>query len=86
MSQNPYEELAARSLKEVDRLRAELRAVNGRFAGRKLVERAKGVLQSQRGLDEPQAYEHLRRMSRQRRLPMAKLAEEILGAARSPHR
>ena len=85
MSQNPYE-LAARSLKEVDRLRAELRAVNARFAGRKLVERAKCVLEAQHGMNEPQAYEHLRRMSRQRRIAMAKLAEEILGAARSPHR
>jgi hypothetical protein len=72
--------LAAWSLKEVDRLRAELRTVNGRFAGRKLVERAKCLLQSERGMDEQQAYEHLRRMSRQRRIPMAKLAEGLLAS------
>jgi hypothetical protein len=74
--------LAASSLTEVDRLRAELRTVNDRFAGRKLVERAKCVLQAERGMDEQQAYEHLRKMSRQRRIPMAKLAEGLLAAPR----
>jgi hypothetical protein len=76
--------LAAWSLKEVNRLRAELRAANGRLAGRALVERAKGILQSERGMDEQKAYEYLRRLSRQRRISMAKLAEDLLGSARWP--
>jgi hypothetical protein len=75
--------LATWSLKEVDCLRAELRTVNDRFAQRKLVERAKCVLQAERGMDEQQAYEHLRKLSRQRRIPMSKLAEGLLASPRS---
>jgi hypothetical protein len=75
--------LAAWSAKEIARLRAELRAVNCQFAGRKLVERAKGILQTQHGMNEQQAYEYLRKMSRQRRIAMAKLAEDLV-AARCP--
>ena len=76
--------LAAWSVKEVSRLRAELRAVNGQFAARKLVERAKSVLQAERGMSEQEAYEYLRKMSRQRRITLSKLAEDLLGAGRWP--
>jgi ANTAR domain len=72
--------LAAWSAKEIARLRAELRAVNRQFAGRKLVERAKGILQTERGMTEQQAYEFLRKMSRQRRIAIAKLAEDLVGS------
>jgi hypothetical protein len=76
--------LTAWSLKEVSRLHLELSRVNHRFAGRKLVERAKGILQTEHGMNERQAYEYLRRTSRQRRIPLAQLAEDLLGAARCP--
>jgi hypothetical protein len=76
--------LAAWSLQEVTRLHAELRIVNDRFSGRKFVERAKATLQAERGMNEQQAYEYLRKMSRQRRIAMAKLAEGLLGTARWP--
>jgi hypothetical protein len=71
---------AAWSAKEIARLREELRAVNCRFAGRKFVERAKGILQTQHGMSEQQAYELLRKMSRQRRVNIAKIAEDLIGA------
>jgi GAF domain-containing protein len=45
---------------------------------RKLMERAKGILQSRRRLSEHQAYLFLRSESRRRRLPMAELAREII--------
>jgi len=73
--------LAAWSAKEIARLRAELRAVNGQFASRKIVERAKGILQTQHGMNEQQAYEYLRRMSRQRRVAMAKLAQDLVSGS-----
>jgi hypothetical protein len=72
--------LAAWSAREIARLRAELSAVNRQFAGRKLVERAKGILQTEQGMSEQQAYELLRKMSRQRRIAMAKLAEDLIGS------
>jgi hypothetical protein len=66
------------SSRQLDRLHTELNVVNQRLAGRKLVERAKALLQAELQLDERQAYEHLRKKSRQRRITIAKLAEEIL--------
>ncbi len=70
--------LAAWSVEEVRRLRAELGSANRAFAGRKLVERARLTLQSECGMNEHDAYEYLRRMSRQRRVPMSTLAEDFL--------
>jgi len=45
---------------------------------RKLVERAKGILQQRRRLSEEQAYLLLRNNSRRRRMPMVNLAKEII--------
>jgi len=45
---------------------------------RKLVERAKGILQRDLGLNEEQAYLALQRQSRQKRRPMKEIAEAIL--------
>jgi GAF domain-containing protein len=45
---------------------------------RKVVERAKGILQQRRGLSEERAYVLLRNTSRRRRLPMFEVAREIL--------
>ena len=45
---------------------------------RKLVERAKGILQRDLGLDEEQAYLTLQRQSRQKRKPMKEIAEAII--------
>jgi hypothetical protein len=70
--------LAAWSVEEVRRLRAELGSANRAFAGRKLVERAKLTLQSERGMNERDAYEYLRRMSRQQRIPMSRFAQDML--------
>src|ERR1700734_3710236 len=45
---------------------------------RKLVERAKGILQRDMGLNEEQAYLTLQRQSRQKRKPMKEIAEAIV--------
>jgi ANTAR domain-containing protein len=63
---------------EVRKLRRELHVVSDRLGRRKLVERAKGMLQVRHGWSEQQAYEHLRKLSRQRRKSMADTAQEIL--------
>jgi hypothetical protein len=67
------------SANEIARLRDQLRIVNERLAGRKLVERAKSALQSEQGIAEEQAYEYLRRMSRKRRITLVEMSAEILG-------
>jgi hypothetical protein len=70
--------LAFWSAFEIGKLRAELRAVNARLATRKIVERAKGVLQNERGISEDTAYAWLRRQSRSRRITLARVAAEVV--------
>jgi hypothetical protein len=67
------------SVREIARLRGELRTVSERLAGRKLVERAKSALQAEQSISEEQAYEYLRSLSRRRRITLAQLSAEILG-------
>ncbi len=71
--------------REVDALRAKLRSareenmlLEKRLAERKLVERAKGLLQVHFGWSEEDAYYHLRRTSRQQRIPMAVIAQRVI--------
>lgn len=70
--------LATWSVKEVAMLRAELRRADDRLAGRKVVERAKGVLQEEQGISEDLAYAYLRRESRKRRITLIEIAEDVL--------
>jgi signal transduction protein with GAF and PtsI domain len=61
---------------------ARLEEVNSTLAeqlqSRKVVERAKGILQRDLGLSEEQAYLTLQRQSRQKRRPMKEIAEAII--------
>jgi response regulator NasT len=61
-------------------LRDNVAALEGHLRERKLIERAKGILQTRRGLTEPEAFRYLQRQSQDRRIPMAKLAEMIVQA------
>lgn len=60
------------------RLETENSELSGRLESRKLVERAKGLLQRDFGLDEESAYRSMQRESRQRRKSMREIAEAIL--------
>jgi uroporphyrinogen-III synthase len=60
------------------RLETELTELSDRLESRKVVERAKGVLQRDFGLDEESAYRAMQRESRQRRKSMREIAEAIL--------
>jgi hypothetical protein len=66
------------SAREIVRLRGELRTVNERLAGRKLVERAKSTLQADLSINEDSAYQYLRSLSRRRRITLAALSAEIV--------
>ncbi len=76
--------LAAWSASAITKLRDELKITNVRLAGRKLVERAKGVLQAERGVTEELAYAYLRSQSRKRRIALTKLAEEVVRGSHTP--
>jgi AmiR/NasT family two-component response regulator len=53
-------------------------ALQSALKERKLVERAKGILQKKERISEENAYLLLRKVSRYRRLPMAEVAREII--------
>lgn len=71
ISKSLLEEENARLLDETQEMKREL-------ATRKLVERAKGILQQKHGLTEEDAYLRLRNQSRRLRRPMKELAEAII--------
>lgn len=60
------------------RLEMEITELSDRLESRKLIERAKGVLQRDFALDEEAAYRAIQRESRQRRKTMREIAEAIL--------
>ncbi|UWZ86912.1 uroporphyrinogen-III synthase [Occallatibacter riparius] len=60
------------------RLESENSELSDRLESRKVIERAKGVLQRDFGLDEESAYRAMQRESRQRRKSMREIAEAIL--------
>jgi uroporphyrinogen-III synthase len=60
------------------RLESENSELSDRLESRKAIERAKGVLQRDFGLDEEAAYRAMQRESRQRRKSMREIAEAIL--------
>jgi hypothetical protein len=59
-------------------LREELSKTAQLLADRKLLERAKGLLQQTLGWSEEQAYLHIRRTSRQQRIPMREIARQVI--------
>lgn len=63
---------------EMARLESENSHLSQQLETRKVVERAKGILQRELGLNEEQAYLALQRQSRQRRKSMKEVAEAIV--------
>lgn len=71
MSRSLLEEEKARLVEETLEMKRELET-------RKVVERAKGILQQKHGITEEEAYLRLRNQSRRLRRPMKELAEAII--------
>jgi AmiR/NasT family two-component response regulator len=61
-------------------LREELQKAAQLLADRKLLDRAKGLLQETLGWSEEEAYLHIRRLSRQHRTPMRQIARQVIQA------
>ena len=66
--------------RELKTLRDSVTSLEDTLRERKLIERAKGILMSSRGLSEPEAFRLLQRQSQDRRMAMAKLADSIIQA------
>ena len=67
---------------EQDRaLRDELKSVQDRLAERKLVERAKGILMKQKGVDEDEAFRLMRKLAMDRNRRLLDVAQQIIDVA-----
>jgi response regulator NasT len=71
-------EIAVARAREFQGLQEDLDHLKMTLRERKLIERAKGILMSRKGLSENEAFRLLQRQSQDRRIPMAKLAESII--------
>jgi len=67
--------------KAFEKLRVELDETRQQLADRKLIDRAKGILMKQRGIDEAAAYDLLRRAAMEANLRMAQVAQSVITAA-----
>jgi response regulator NasT len=61
-------------------LREELARAQTQLSARKGIERAKGILMSETGLSEDEAYKRMRRLAMDGGLPLSELADRIIAA------
>jgi AmiR/NasT family two-component response regulator len=80
----PTIEMALSRYTELMGLEAEVDDLQSRLEARKLVERAKGVLMSDHGMTEPDAFRWIQRTSMNKRLTMRALAEGVLAGTDRP--
>jgi AmiR/NasT family two-component response regulator len=79
----PALEIAASRHAEIKALEAEVASLGERFETRKLVDRAKGLLQTQYGLTEPEAFRWIQKTSMDKRLTMREVAAAVIDSASS---
>jgi len=74
----PAIEMAVSRFTEIKALDSEVATLRERLEVRKLLDRAKGLLQSDYGLTEPEAFRWIQKTSMDRRTSMAKVAEAVV--------
>jgi response regulator NasT len=74
----PAIEIARARFAEVAALRGDVEDLAGRLESRKLIDRAKGVLQARFGWDEQSAFAWLQRAAMDGRVSMAEVARDVL--------
>ena len=74
-------EVAATRFAERLKMAQDQAELQDTLAGRKLVERAKGLLMARDGMSEDQAHRHIQAQARRQRRPMHDVAQEILDEA-----
>jgi response regulator NasT len=80
----PAIEIAVSRFAELNALQSEIGDLKERLAMRKLLDRAKGVLQASYGMTEPEAFRWIQKTSMDRRMTMRALAQEVLDGQASP--
>ena len=74
----PAIEMAVSRYAEVRALESEVADLQERFETRKLVDRAKGLLQAEHGFTEPEAFRWIQKQSMDRRMSMRAVAEAVV--------
>ncbi|MEB3048485.1 response regulator [Mycolicibacter sp. MYC123] len=74
----PAIELALSRSEEITALEHEVSTLSEQLETRKLVERAKGLLQAKQGLTEPEAFKWIQRAAMDQRTTMRRVAEVVL--------
>ncbi|MDX6266910.1 MAG: two-component system, response regulator PdtaR, partial [Frankiales bacterium] len=74
----PTIEMAVSRFQELVALEGEVSDLNGRLEARKLVDRAKSVLQTDHGMTEPEAFRAVQRASMDQRRSMRAVAQDVL--------
>ncbi|MQA83460.1 MAG: response regulator [Streptosporangiales bacterium] len=82
----PAIEMAVSRYQEIAQLEREVEGLQDRLETRKLVERAKGLLQAETGWTEPQAFRWIQKTSMDRRLPMRAVANAVIEGSVAPDR
>jgi AmiR/NasT family two-component response regulator len=80
----PAIEMAVSRHAEIIGLEAEITELNGRLAARKLLDRAKALLQAEHGMTEADAFRFVQRTSMNRRSTMAAVADAIVNGGLRP--
>ena len=77
----PAIEIAVSRFQEVSALESEVTNLKDRLEVRKLLDRAKGILQADKGFSEAEAFRWIQKSSMDRRMTMRAVAEEVLQQA-----
>jgi two-component system, response regulator PdtaR len=80
----PAIELAVSRFAELSALENEVATLSDRLETRKLVERAKGLLQAKQAMTEPEAFKWIQRAAMDRRTTMKRVAEIVLETLSDP--
>ncbi len=80
----PAIEIAVSRFAELNALQSEIGDLRDRLAMRKLLDRAKGVLQATRGMTEPDAFRWIQKTSMDRRMTMRVVAQELIDSQPPP--
>lgn len=80
----PAIEVALSRFTEITELEREVADLGDRLETRKLVERAKGLLQAKHGMTEPEAFTWMQRAAMDRRASMKRVAEVVLESMDTP--
>jgi AmiR/NasT family two-component response regulator len=80
----PAIEVALSRFTEIAQLEREVADLGERLETRKLIERAKGLLQAAHGMTEPEAFTWMQRAAMDRRTTMKRVAEVVLETLKPP--